>query len=891
MAACPNCGRAAAETDAVCPACGTALAADPLATAALGSSDTDSTRKSSSRFALGELLAGRYRVVAPIGKGGMGEVYRADDLTLGQPVALKFLPAQLDANPEQLARFRREVAAARRVSHPNVCRVYDIGEHEGQPFLAMEYIDGEDLSSLLRRVGRLPEEKGLQFARELCSALAAVHEQGLLHRDLKPANVMLDGRGKVRLTDFGLAVRTAEKDDSEPRAGTPMYMAPEQLNGQGVSERSDLFSLGLVLYELFTGRKAFPAQTRDDLVKRFAAGGPEKPSSHAGQIHPSVERAILRCLAANPAERPASAAEVLATLPGGDPLAAAMAAGETPSPHLVAAAGGAGRLNRRTAGVLLAAAIVVFLLAGWLNDYASLFRQVPQESSPRELAARSRTLCRQFGYTEHPADRATGVVTDETLAEYLREHDSTPSRWTGIDRGWPAVEYFWYRQGPSQLTQRLTPNDATGWSMPGRVTPGEPAFREPGETCVFLDLSGRLIEFHAIPPRTASDEPASRPHWNRLLEAAGLDKASLRAVPPKRVPPTFADEMAAWETEHPDRPGLTVRVEAATYRGRPVYFFVGPEEALDRLTFDAGPGNAADVLQDIFYGLLGLTTLTVGAWLAVRNRRLGRADRAGALSIAGAFVIASVAGWLLTAKHVISYGDESAMFAGMAGRALWDGFALWLAYLALEPVVRRKTPWRMIGWNRLLEGRWRDPRVGRDVLVGLVVGSAGEMLALVIRLASRGCGWPMEHRQVWDAALTEGAGILFLIAAFDILVSVRDFFLFVLLTLAVRREWIAAILAVALLALPGVVDAEVPWVKALSAVAFYSLAFFLLLRFGFLAYMICNFAGGVWTNMPIALDSSAWYAATSFISLLVLAGLATYGYLVATRGREQPAGC
>src|SRR5262245_50088003 len=142
------------------------------------------------RFVPGELLAGRYRVVAPLGKGGMGEVYRADDLTLGQPVALKFLPPHLAADPGRLARFRQEVALARKVSHPNVCRVYDIAEHAGQSFLTMEFVDGENLASVLQRLDRPTEEKAAEMARQLCAALAAVHDQGMLHRDLKPANVM-----------------------------------------------------------------------------------------------------------------------------------------------------------------------------------------------------------------------------------------------------------------------------------------------------------------------------------------------------------------------------------------------------------------------------------------------------------------------------------------------------------------------------------------------------------------------------------------------------------------------------------------------------------------------------------------------------------------------------
>jgi serine/threonine-protein kinase len=281
------------------------------------------------------LLAGRYRVVAPLGEGGMGEVYRADDLALGQPVALKFLPMHLAEDPDRLQRFRKEVALARRVSHPNCCRVYDLAEHEGQPFLTMEFVDGEDVAALLRRVGRLPEEKAVEVARQLCSALAAVHDQGLLHRDLKPANVMLDGRGKVRLADFGLAGAAGESGES--RSGTPAYMAPEQLAGQEASAKSDLYALGLVLYELFTGRKAYAGADRNT--------PPSKPSSHVSGLSPAVERAILRCLAADPAHRPASAYEILAGLPGGDPLAAAVAAGETPSPQLVADAGGEGAIR------------------------------------------------------------------------------------------------------------------------------------------------------------------------------------------------------------------------------------------------------------------------------------------------------------------------------------------------------------------------------------------------------------------------------------------------------------------------------------------------------------------------------------------------------------------
>jgi len=180
----------------------------------------------------GTLLARRYRIVSLLGRGGMGEVYRANDLLLAQAVALKFLPAQWTSDEPTLARFRNEVRIARQISHPNVCRVYDIGEAEGATYLSMEYVDGEDLASLLRRIRRLPRDKALEIARQLCAGLAAAHDKGVVHRDLKPGNIMLDGQGQLRITDFGLAGVASEVKDI--RSGTPAYTAPEQRSGKKI---------------------------------------------------------------------------------------------------------------------------------------------------------------------------------------------------------------------------------------------------------------------------------------------------------------------------------------------------------------------------------------------------------------------------------------------------------------------------------------------------------------------------------------------------------------------------------------------------------------------------------------------------------------------------------
>src|SRR5271166_1519327 len=215
-----------------------------LPTALSSASSTPSSSSEEGRFVPGTLLGDRYRIVSLLGAGGMGEVYRATDLRLNQQVALKFLPAEIARDPRFQARFNNEVRIARQVSHPNVCRVYDIGEVEGLAYISMEYVDGEDLHSLLRRIGRLPSDKALEIARKLCAGLAAAHEKGVLHRDLKPSNIMLDGRGQVLLTDFGLATIAEQMSAAEIRNGTPAYMAPEQLSGKAVTVQSDVYALG-----------------------------------------------------------------------------------------------------------------------------------------------------------------------------------------------------------------------------------------------------------------------------------------------------------------------------------------------------------------------------------------------------------------------------------------------------------------------------------------------------------------------------------------------------------------------------------------------------------------------------------------------------------------------
>ncbi|HEV8660349.1 MAG TPA: serine/threonine-protein kinase, partial [Thermoanaerobaculia bacterium] len=323
-----------------------------------------------SRFTPGAMVADRFRIVALLGKGGMGEVYRAEDIKLGQQVALKFLPISVAADQAKLERLYGEVRLGRQVSHPNVCRVYDVMEWNGNHFISMEYIDGEDLASLLRRIGKLPQDKALDIARDLCAGLAAAHRLGIIHRDLKPANVMIDGRGTARITDFGLA---ALVDDARHRgeiAGTPAYMAPEQIAGGEVTARTDLYALGLILYEVFTGKRL--------------SGSPRSYSlsQDTKDIDPAVQRVILRCLEERVESRPQSIQAVISALPGGDPLQAAVDAGETPSPEMVAAAGESGELRPAYAWALLIATILLILLNAALSQRAMLYGRVSLPKQP-----------------------------------------------------------------------------------------------------------------------------------------------------------------------------------------------------------------------------------------------------------------------------------------------------------------------------------------------------------------------------------------------------------------------------------------------------------------------------------------------------------------------------
>jgi serine/threonine-protein kinase len=861
--------------------------ADDLETIALrdGGSAPDAAR-----FLPGAVLDSRYRIINLLGRGGMGEVYRADDLKLGQAVALKFLPPGLERNEDLLRRFITEVRTARQVTHINVCRVYDVGEVEGQHYISMEYVDGEDLASLLKRIGRLPEDKAVQVSRQIAAGLHAAHEQGILHRDLKPANVMIDGRGQVKITDFGLADLEEAIRGREIRSGTPAYMSPEQLAGEEVTVRSDIYALGLVLYELFTGAGAFDEETRVALSGRHDARTPVTPSSRVEGFDRTVEKAILRCLETEPHDRPASALEVAAALPGGDPLLATLSTGETPSPEMVAAAGERGLLPRPVAVGLVVVVLASIVGTVLLADHVWVMARVAPPKSPHRLADEAAEMIarlRTEGLLSEPLgdhDFAFGLNYNPRAARRLRSGDDAHTRET-LELHRPAVIKFWYRQSPRALRR----NVANVTLAP--VLRSNPGPNRAGMVNVRLDPLGRLVDLTAIPgPRSGAGQPAAEPpDWSTLFDEAGLDFDAFTETTPQWTPPAYCDRRAAWEWQA--GPELQVRVEAGSLGSHVVGFVVVKQVRPTKGTRTAAGGRRPGEILPRSAELPVFVAFMTGAlWLAWRNARRGRGDRRGAWRV-GVFVFAGgMTYWFLSVSR---FPQGMSSFNGALQQAIATTM-FWAAtggilYFALEPYVRRRWPERMIGWSRALSGRWRDPLVGRDVLIGIATSLGIVTLVTAVDIGSR-LALGLEERVPSHAAnrfdLRTSVGAIAMMA---ILSPVRTFvavLIVLLLKIVLRKLWLAiAALGIVILLWFAPRDPDYLVFGFVQSGLVFGVFLLVLFRYGLLAGIAWCFTYLVLNRLPGASDWSAWYAVPQMIGLLTLAALSVIGYLVSLAGR------
>jgi serine/threonine-protein kinase len=725
---------------------------------------------------------------------------------------------------------------------------------EGLHFLSMEYIDGEDLASLLRRIGRLPQDKAIEFTRKICAGLSAAHERGVLHRDLKPANIMIDARGQVRITDFGLAALAQEIPLSDLRSGTPAYMSPEQKAGKEVTTRSDIYSLGLVLHEMFTGKARKDTQS--------------SPSELVKDLDPAIERLILRCLEDEPRRRPQTPLNVAMALPGADPIAAALAAGETPSPEMVAASEEKEGFSIPTA-VLCFLGIVVSVIAGFtLAGKTTFLGRARLDIPPDALAYRAQEILKQFGYTEQTNNVAYGFDLKQTSLRFLERYP--PSQREGILASHrPAVIRFWYREHSADLGAD---------PVNGRISYDSPPNTQPGMIRMALDAKGRLIALEARPAGLGTGASAE-PEWSTLFTAAEFDPARFKAVPPQQVPPMAFDAHMAWSGPYADKRPDQVRVEAAWWQGHPVYIDIQDESRQEESTSSLSP-----------YGIVVLLIAAVAAvFIARHNLKFGRADRRGAAVIAVAGILSGLGYWIFSAHHTLSSAELSLLFVALGLYGLYSSL-LWVSYIATEPYVRRHWPDALISWTRIRNGRLRDPLVASHVLAGIV---SMEVFLQIYQPAAQSLFSAQKPlpRSIDSLNNTARAVANLLSDSGGLAETMLILILVVLARILVRRVWMADLLASILLGLQGALSFGDSIFQLIGGMAFWGSGIYLFLwmlrRLGFLAYLASSLTLGFVSTVPLSMTS--WYAGRALFAQMIPVSIAIWALWVIVSAQRRPA--
>jgi serine/threonine protein kinase/Tfp pilus assembly protein PilF len=309
---CPKCQADNPETQQFCGDCGTKLGPPEDIAASL----TKTIEAPIEELTTGSTFAKRYQIIEELGKGGMGRVYKALDKEVNEKIALKLIKPEIATDKKTIDRFRNELKLARKIGHKNVCRMYDLNREEGAYYITMEYVSGEDLKSFIRRSGMLSIGKSITIAKQICEGLSEAHRLGVVHRDLKPQNIMIDSDGNVRIMDFGIArsLKTKGITGSGIMIGTPEYMSPEQVEGKDVDQRSDVYSLGVIMYEMVTGQVPFAGETTLSVAVKHKTEAPPDPIEINDQVSKDLSRIILKCMEKEKGKRFQQAQDLLMEL-------------------------------------------------------------------------------------------------------------------------------------------------------------------------------------------------------------------------------------------------------------------------------------------------------------------------------------------------------------------------------------------------------------------------------------------------------------------------------------------------------------------------------------------------------------------------------------------------
>jgi hypothetical protein len=529
------------------------------------------------------------------------------------------------------------------------------------------------------------------------------------------------------------------------------------------------------------------------------------------------------------------------------------------------------------------------------------------ELGPQALTERAHTALRNLGYAEPPANEAVGYATDIDYLRYIDEHDRSPARWRALASSQPPALLFWHRHSP----RRLMPIGGANI-----VTPLNPPPMRSGMVSLTLDQTGRLVSLLAVPVQVDTSQgapnastPASAVDWTAVFAEAGLPIARFSPAEPRWIPPIFVDARAAWEGAYPDRPDVPIRIEAAAVRGRPAYFEIVAPWTRPR-NEDAIQGNTSGE-RVALYGRTAMAPLAIisAVLLALRNLRLGRGDRRGALRLS-MFLLAAG-----TVSNVLETGDLSVLTRGPTVVFFVPAF-VWLLYIALEPHLRRVWPETMIGWSRLLAGSVRDPLVGRDVLVGVLVAIGNALILGLHTLVRRWSGRPpqfpvgassnpFDGMEASSDLLLGGRYVLSRIIgsvmSIPVWVGIMLTFLllFVLFVLLRRRSFAMVTMILGLIVTYAVTHGG--WLLANApadhfAPSFADIALFaavqtvvilVAVRFGVLTMLVASFVSVLLTLVPIAIDSSVPYATSSRLIVATVIALAAYGWHTALAGRPM----
>jgi serine/threonine-protein kinase len=467
---------------------------------------------------------------------------------------------------------------------------------------------------------------------------------------------------------------------------------------------------------------------------------------------------------------------------------------------------------------------------------------------------------------------------DDGYLDYILETDKSRSRWDQVKSGEPAAIYFWYRQSPRPFEV------ADAW-----VTEDAPARDVPGMVTLTLDTLGRLRSFDAVPSQMRlSTEVKPAPDWSTLFTESGLDIANFQSVPSRWTSPHESTDKAAWDGAYPSQPNLKMHVEAAAFEGKPVYFEIidswdHPREQ-QALLITSRQRSLVVLLLTVF-----ITVMLGGVFLAWRNLRLGRGDRKGAFRLAVFVFGLSFLRWLFTDHHVATEAEAVIFLSGVRQMVFWAAF-FWTVYIAFEPFVRRRWPGRIISWSRLLAGGFRDPLVGRDILIGSLFG-VGVILCnfYLSDLIPRMLGYP--PRTPWfDFPATQLLGVRSF--AFGIsqqsqgalMQSFILLFILFLLYIILRKEWLAAVAVWVIGTLALSLTHE-----SLAGVPFAAfgtfLAVWVLYRHGLLALISALFFLHLTIFYPITSEFSAWYAGDFVLGLITAIALAVYGFYTSLAGQ------